>query len=767
MQTLMYGPYRISIFPGAGGVIETRGAAPPASRGSRIASLIAVSTPLGRETLVATAVRCLAAGSRVNLHGPCGIGKSTLLRHVALVAGRDLGLPSFYLPVGAEEEPEDLMRRLAQQIQPATHVRFTHEETARILATTRPVVALDPDSWSDDRLRVAMGMLAECRVVVASEEPCLGPAGCSLRLPGLRGEDAMILLERDLGRVVEPDEIAAVRRLITGVQGHPLRLRQAAALMRGGAHSWNDLASAVERHPAALTRMCHGGLSAVDRRLLGTLAAMGGFSLSAGLVDVVSDAGQVQQTLEKLRARRLVEVDGDRFGLPSCRLGHDRDFYLRQLDVGSASRQIVNWLAEQEPSAADTLDLATAVVKLIKIAAERRQWREVVALLEVVEPILTVAGRWESCERLLDLGIRAAHQAGNLHAEGLFHHELGTLKLCEGYEAEARQHLTEALRLRRRIGEHSAAELTQQNLRWLTPVPAAAASPQPASKERPVQRRVFAAAGAVVAVIVLVLGVADVVLGQDETKVTQPPAISASTPATVAPSTPATVAPPTRTPNPPPGTAETSPPGTSPTTTSPGPPLTMTPSLLSFPTREIGPAFLSRGEAHFMKTMTLANNTNRPVIIDAVTSDDRAFRADATDCGMVVGGATCSVRVAFAPFQIGESTGTLTVSPQGFDKVRAKASGIGFTRLTVTLASLSVTGVKDGTGAVNCSGLDPCKVKLDRANQRTVELTAEVCKGCEPVWSGCDETPESRCRLSMTRGRDVKVDAQDPAPVIE
>lgn len=78
-----------------------------------------------------------------------------------------------------------------------------------------------------------------------------------------------------------------------------------------------------------------------------------------------------------------------------------------------------------------------------------------VGLVRVVEPILTLAGRWETCAHILDLGVHAATTIRDAAAAALFQHQLGTLNLCLERLEDARRHLSRALELRRRLNDPS------------------------------------------------------------------------------------------------------------------------------------------------------------------------------------------------------------------------------------------------------------------------------------------------------------------------
>jgi hypothetical protein len=100
----------------------------------------------------------------------------------------------------------------------------------------------------------------------------------------------------------------------------------------------------------------------------------------------------------------------------------------------------------------------------------------------VVEPILTLAGRWQVYSQALHQGMQAAQQLGDQVSQAYFAHQQGTLALCQDQLPAAQQHLQHALELRRRLGDRRGAERTQHNLKVLQPTPPP--SPPPPRRRR-------------------------------------------------------------------------------------------------------------------------------------------------------------------------------------------------------------------------------------------------------------------------------------------
>ena len=126
---------------------------------------------------------------------------------------------------------QDLAARLYHSDQP---VKLTPAQCARLLGQVSAVIAVDDLSAGPEQVSYLLGVLSGCTVVVGSARPVLVPAGSSQRLAGLPAEAALSLLAHDLGRPLTGQEVAAAPGLAAAVDGQPLHLRQAAALVRDG-----------------------------------------------------------------------------------------------------------------------------------------------------------------------------------------------------------------------------------------------------------------------------------------------------------------------------------------------------------------------------------------------------------------------------------------------------------------------------------------------------------------------------------------------------
>ncbi|GID31699.1 hypothetical protein [Paractinoplanes brasiliensis] len=889
MLTASYANHRLDLIPGAGFQASPAGASRPAASAHR-SPVVAVAAPLGREPQIALVLQALSRGHVVNVRGPCGIGKSTLLRHLASAdaalpapgaspgrhaagnpvfpdhprlpdgrapadpavpgdwwapadsavpgdwwapadpavpgdwrasadsavsgawwapadpavpgdwrASADPAVPArpwVYVHVSAGDEPEDVVEAVLGLL--------GHPGRPEALAHLRPVVALDCDAGG---VAAVEALRPHCAVLVGSEQHV---TGVPCELPGLAEEDAVVLLARDLGRDLDASERMAAARLTAAIEGSPLRLRQAAAVVREGRHTVEDLADAVTRDPAALTRMTLLGLDRVDRGALTVLGALAGMHLPAELVEIVTDAGNTREALLKLQRRRLVDVEEDRFGLPACRAPGNTALLFRTINLVSAVRDIAEFVRAADPGADGTITLAKALVTQTGELARRRQWAAVVTLVEAAEPILTVAGRWSTCHRLLTLGIEGARHVGDLASEALFHHEQGTLALCSGDHALARDELTQAVGQRARLGDNRGMEVSTHNLglipghapadqdetvahdgggaargagEALGAIPLRARSvglEPPASTAAKSRGRLKAAAGTLVAVVILGLGVVDALWDtSDGAKGSTSPSSSPTPPATGTPPTGPNIPPPTRPPrtgpaptgnprNQEPGVPGTTrqtgnitptrtPPVTTPGTTGPPPPRppVLSPAEVDFGQFHLGGRFPER-------VLTLRNDDDVAVRYDQPKLTGSSFRVADTDgcAGVLPPLGSCRFTVAFGPQGPGATRAELTFPVAGFPAVRSELVAAAFRELT-----LSVTVERGATGKVSVpSAGRECAERACpppvRVFASSVDLAAEVCEGCTIKWV-C-EPRATKCSVGMPADRAVEITVDPP-----
>ncbi|GGL10560.1 hypothetical protein [Mangrovihabitans endophyticus] len=766
MNSIWFRDLRIDHMTGVGGRAERLGShfdtiprltlTPP--------SLMPTSGLEGRQRYVDQAVNAAAADLPIEFTGPCGQGRSTLLRHVAAAVTTRLRRPAVCLLAG-DDHPADLLQRLVDEVYVMDRrAKLPPETCADLLRRAGVVSVLDELAGDTARVGEVLSALPGCAVVIASDRPRLQRRGRSVVLPGLGEAAASTVIRRDLARPLSIYEAAAIHRLIAAVHGRPLSLRQAAALVRVHEHSFAALAD----RPHDIHSLSLGGLSHAQRQILAYAALLAGVFLPGDLISAITGLGDVAGALAELRRRGHIEQHEDRFGLPVCRGERNLASVADYVSAGNAARVIGDWLTAADPASDAALPVAAAGLSLIKFGAKQLEWDYVVRLIRVVEPVLALAGRWEACRQLLELGMRGAQAVGDSAAQAFFAHEQGTLALCQARTSEAGTLLTEAVRIREALGDVPGANVSRHNLSLVAASGAAAAEPGPAQPE-PSQpepskpgpshrgrwvRRAVSLIAAILGVIVLsAIGINMFHDDSVNTGLRLPPATDSL------PDTPLPVPETANTGSP--LTPETS--GTAPTTTTrptAARPLTVAPRNVSFRDAHVSP------NAPIIRRLVSITNLNDAAAIMAGGGIDGsdAYSIDRDDCGgrILRANQRCEIAVTFRPSSIGLHVGKLTVADLSGRTASAELTGTGFVLFGVAIEGSGRGTVSSGDDFIACPGSCEARITDPARNQITLTATpspeeTEDSYNNFAGWRGACSSEERKATCELTVAHDVIV----------
>ncbi|MGK5632455.1 ATP-binding protein, partial [Streptomyces sp. URMC 123] len=465
---------------------------------------------MGRQDAVALAHAAIGDRRPVNFHADCGYGKTTLLRHiVALGAEHDPSVAHAYLKLGGFGAADLLQRLVTELYTVEGAVRLTAQECAQVLGGATAIVALDDVALTQGQLEYLRRIMPGCGLVLGSAEPVLADGGAVHDLAGLARSAGVSLLSRELGRLIPEGELDAARELVAAIGGQPLRIRQAAALVRSGEHSLATLAAVATRDPGELDRLSVDALTVDERRVLAVTAFLAGALIPPDLAGVMAGIAFAGEKLEGLFHKGLVEHPDDRFGLPVCKGGTYRQLLFQYFSLGSSVRGLTEWLASPELRGEEAHSALEAVVGLLGYAAGRREWQAVIQVVRAGEPVLFAQGYWDTWANALDQGVEAARQLGDTVSESYFLHQKGTLAYFEDNSGRARELLEEALEIRVRLADEDGADRTRENLAFVTPGGPSSRSSrrgEPPTPPRDWRRIRRAAVYAAVGVVTLLLG---------------------------------------------------------------------------------------------------------------------------------------------------------------------------------------------------------------------------------------------------------------------
>ncbi len=579
---------------------------------------------LDREEEVNAASAALQSATPVEFHGQAGLGKTTLLRHLSHHPAAT-SFPDGVVYLSARHQPvDDLLQSLFDAFYESdAPFKPTEAQIRHALQGRQALILLDDVDLARDEVEALMDAAPSCTFLLASPERLLWGEGRAVALHGLPTDDALALVERELGRPLPPEEQTAAQGLCTALGCHPLRLLQAAAIAREEGRSLTEIARRTETpSPAeALTAEVLNALQEPERQVLAALAALGGAPLPADHLAALTGLDDAAPVLEALLQRGLVQAHSPRYSLAGA-LGQD----LQQMwDLTPWAERALTyftaWAGEQRQTPDRLLEETEPILRTLEWAAGTGRWTEVLRLGRAVEGALALGRRWGVWAQVLQWALQAARVLGDQAAEAWALHQLGSRALCLGNAAAARTSLSQALRMRETLGDQAGAAVTRHNLGLLPgapPVPpreplAPKAGPSPAAWLIPLAGIMIGAG--------LLIGITTVMRKPTPTPPPPPTAASTSTstPTTLLTSTPTPTGMPTSTPTP------TATPTGEPTSTATS---TGTPTPTATPTNTPTPT--STPTSTSTPTATPTSTPTPTSVIEFTVDDDSIDKGDCT-----------------------------------------------------------------------------------------------------------------------------------------
>jgi hypothetical protein len=443
---------------------------------------------LDRKTETITVMSACQSDLPVDLYGPEGLGKTSLLRHLAY------HLPTALFPDGiiylpARDVPlADLLQSLFDALY-ESDIPFkpTDAQIRHGLQNTKALIILDDIDLTRDEVNTLMDAAPVCAFLLASTERKLWGEGQVVALRGLPADDALVLMERELERSLTLEEQSAARDLCAVLNGHPLHLIQAAALAREQGYSLVDI---VHRTRSAsphktLTAQVLASLSEPERRVLMTLAALNNVPLHIDHLSALTGIPDTALALESLQQRGLVQAHSPRYTLTSA-LTQDLQ---TALDLAPWARRALtyfgNWAQRHRSNPERLLEQADAILQTLKWAVEAQQWPGVLRLGQAMEGALALGKRWGAWGQVLQWILQAARALGDQAVEAWALHQGGSRSLCLEETSIARSALIQAFRLRESLGDRHGAAVTQHNLSILLGPPPPPQEPPPSPPKPP------------------------------------------------------------------------------------------------------------------------------------------------------------------------------------------------------------------------------------------------------------------------------------------
>lgn len=402
-----------------------------------------------------------APGAPVNVTGARDIGKTWAI--LRALNSEDPARAGGALYTDAPGPLDDVMQNLFEawyECDPP--IKRSTSQLRRDLRDVCGLVALDSVELERDGAQKLALMVPGCALVIASQERVLWD-GTSVAIGGLKGEYALAVVEQEFGRALSPDEQDGARRVCVALDGHPFRIREAIAAARESGRSIEELASELNApDPNAilvLDKLKAAGVG--GRRLVAPLALVGNATLGREHLRAIADVPDFDAALSSSLRRHDAQAHSPRYSIGTT-LGS------AQMNTEPAGERALahftNWADEMRTEPSELLTEAPALLALLRWAVDSGRLDPAIRLGRAVDHALALGRRFGAWAQVLEIVLAAARGTGDRDAEAWALHQLGTRAICLGDLATGSAMLSEAAEMRRRLGDHEAAELSAHNL---------------------------------------------------------------------------------------------------------------------------------------------------------------------------------------------------------------------------------------------------------------------------------------------------------------
>jgi NB-ARC domain len=348
---------------------------------------------LNRRAELAAAVSALDAGLPVEVSGEPGIGKTAVLRQLAHHSPAASFVDGLVYLSARHQASADLLQLLFDAFYESdTLCKPTEAEIRRGLHEKRALILLDDVTLTEHELERVLDIAPRSAFAVVTRERRLLGEVRSVPLTGLPAEDALALLEREIERPLEETELSAAADLCAAVGGHPLRILQAAALIRERVVSRNGWGPDVT--PEGLVTDLLASLDDKHRPALSVLAALPGVPLQAQHISGLAEIPDIESSLTMLVRRGLVVSGESRYRLAAGvgdRLRRTEDL---KPGVNRAITYFTAWAERHRRDPDKLLEVSEALLRVQQCAADARRWGEVLRLGRLLEGALAIGARW-------------------------------------------------------------------------------------------------------------------------------------------------------------------------------------------------------------------------------------------------------------------------------------------------------------------------------------------------------------------------------------
>ncbi len=426
---------------------------------------------LDRQTEVTRLEAALRSAMPAEICGQAGIGKTSLLRHIAYAPLGDLFPDGMVYFSAWHQSVTDVLQELFDAFYECpTHYKPTDTEIRQALQDKQILVLLDDIALPREQAETLLSLLPSCTFVLTSSTRHLWNDGCALALRGLPLEDGLTLMVRELGRPLTPAERPDAQALHAALDGHPLRILQQTALVHEHGLTLAEVVRHAQSQEEADTHVL-AYLSKPEQQVVATMASLGGFCPHADHVRQLSGVADAQTILDALARRGVVQGEATRYSLSEGLVKRLQDAANLTPLTARAMTYFTTWAAHLKNAPDQLVEEANVLMHLLAWGIDRGYWSEVIRLGRALEGALALERRWGAWAQVLQWILIAAQVLGDPATHAWALHQDGTRLLCLGEKRAARTMLVKALQRRESLGDQTGAATTRHNLRFLLSPP--------------------------------------------------------------------------------------------------------------------------------------------------------------------------------------------------------------------------------------------------------------------------------------------------------